>query len=300
MNGVKLLVFAIVGIVIYVSTFAAIFFLPQLYEGFVKNPNDPKTQEMVGKLEEFSKHPIVQNGFATFLTLIGLVVTQVVTQKQSDPKLNEIVRDETDRFSTPSRFTKSQSDYVKEVVQTFDRVSNDELKQQLQRAASNLYKTKRFARGQFRRATIFLVVVCVAFSNVIANGVESIVQGGFNWQNLSEPFRFIVLFSRSLTLAFFAFVISFYFYRRYYRLVGAADLFSIFRIGFWGVFAAGLLLFIQLSPEIFPVVAQNVGRVPYFNVSFITYAFVTRLLIFPSIGFVGSFAAGLLKRPTVT
>ena len=303
-SGMKRAVAIVIsGGAVYFFALAAIGFLDEAYLGIVKQPpenseNFARHQSIVSQLKSFSENDLVKQGLSWILTTFAALAVGAITKNDDDEVLDHKVESEPGGIKgqmTKERYVKVLSTKIKRLQGNFSAIQHEHKKR-----AGELYAVRKFARRKFLVSTTFLVAFCFAFAHVAAAGIEAVVNAYQLYDNKPEPLRFFLLFSQSTALLVCSGLIPYWFYLSYLKKVKKPDLKSMFMIGWTGVFVAGFMGFVQQSPEVYSLQLGNpdVMHIPYFDVHFLTFLMVTKLLVFPMIGMIACGVAGKLPLRT--
>jgi len=295
MNLSRTLFLVVIAFVFYFVTAATVSFLPDIFEHITKSEN-LETKE---RLEEFAKNDYVKNGLSALLSVITTIIASSLTTKDKDDSLIPVP---SQKRRTSDQKKPKVDDYRQLILAKLDSLKGDynKIRRELDANAKRLLKINVFARKKLRSSLCFAVVISFSLSHLLAAGIQSVARMSYPIDMQVDPLKFVLEFSQSICLAAFAFIFSFYFFRRYHRLNRSSDFESVFIIGFCGIFCAGLISLTQERPEEYVLLTQNVKLVPYFEIPMVTYFVITKLVVFPVIGLAGAAMAGACKPPRLS
>lgn len=299
--------------------------LPELYASITPQKEAAKVDDTKKWLQDLSENTLVANGFAAILSVVVAYATNVLTDQKDARPLDDDDHDRAEnggKGKTQPR--KTRDEYTQSVLRRFKALQSDRkaTQRELQKTVHKLYRVREVARRKFRLATILYVAIGFGLAHIPSQMIQAWVRSEFQLADgppessskevagaqsaaesegssdkektpvWTEPLRFIVFFTQSICLSVSAFVIAFYFHRRFIKVVRRVTWRNGLLIGGGGILCAGCLHLLQDGPEQLTLLLENTGKLDYVRLTVLQYLVVSKLLIFPVFGLLGAGVAG--------
>jgi hypothetical protein len=197
------------------------------------------------------------------------------------------------------------SDVKSEKAEHFDKYVPDENLNDYKSKLENVYDVARRLKDIARNnrhvaidAMCYRVAmtggILFAICHIATAGVQGVIHKNYPPGSLTGLWFFVVAFAQTEMLCFCAFLIPYGLHHRFLidsrQSSRAKSWGTIFRIGGLGIFSSGVISIVTLSPEQISTLLSNdsLRSLPVIRLNYITYLTLTRLVVFPILGILGS------------